>query len=218
MTNELRLAVGLSVAAATICSGTLPAELPRFALTREEIAAAIAWGRTARPEGYPLRNSNGERAGALYTPYLRVALAARSAAERNQPVSPNGVTPRVIDPKGVEPSGQAIVYIAMRVDGTRSPDDYEPGLVVRLLHDGAGGAAASPIATSDSTTVGRGKRFAPAYLQYGLERDAVYMFASFPDEQVRRASQVELFDGIHRTRWRNGAHAIITEAELSRWR
>ncbi len=154
----------------------------------------------------------------MYTPYLRVALAARSAAERNQPFSPDSVTPHVIDPKAAEPGGKAIVYIAMRVDGTQSPDDYEPGLVVRLLDEGSGGTAASPFATSASTTVGRGSRFAPVYLQYGLERDAVYVFASFPDEQVRRASQVELFDGIHRKRWREGAHAIITGSDLSGWR
>ena len=218
MRNELRHGMWLCGVAVTIYLGALLAQPPRFALSLGEIAVAIEWGRTARPEGYTLRNSAGERVGALYTPYLRVALAARFAAERNQPFSPNDVSPRVIDPRGPEPNGEATVYIAMRVDGTESRDDYEPGLEVRLLQDGSGGAATSLIARSGSSSIGRGRRFAPAYLRYGLDVDAVHVLASFSHEQVRRASQVELFDSLHGKRWRESALAIITESDLSEWR
>jgi hypothetical protein len=218
MRNQGRLGIWLSGVAVTVYSSSLLTEPPRLALSRGEIAAAIEWGRTARPEGYTLRNSAGQRVGALYTPYLRVALAARFAAERNQPFNPHDVSPRVIDPRGQAASGEAIVYIAMRVDGTDLRDDYAPGLAVRLLHGGSGGAATSLLARSSSTTTGRARRFGPAYLQYGLDPNVIYVLASFPHQQVRRASQVELFDSVHGKRWREGAHAIITESELSEWK
>jgi hypothetical protein len=106
----------------------------------------------------------------------------------------------------------------MRVDGTESADDYEPGLEVRLLHDGSDGAATTLIARSGSRTTGRARNFAPAYLQYGLDVDAVHVFVSFSHEQVLRASRVELFDRLHGQRWRESALAIITESDLSEWK
>jgi hypothetical protein len=219
MRTELRLTGLLSSVAvgAIVCWSSLLAQQPRFALNKEEIAEAIVWGLTGRPEGYALRNSAGERIGTLYTPYLRVALAARFAAERDQSFSANDVSPETIDPLFSKPNGEAIAYVAMRVDGAESPDDM-PSLEVRLLHEPFNLATTRLIATSGSTGVSRGRRFAPGYLWYGLDARAVYVLTSFPQKQIVSASHVELFDRTQERRWRDGALAIIRQSDVSQWR
>jgi hypothetical protein len=219
MRHELRLTGLLSSAAVAViaCCSNLLAQEPRFALSKEQIAEAIAWGLTGRPEGYALRNSAAERIGTLYTPYLRVALAARFAAERNQPFSANDVSPKTIDPLFAKPSGEAIAYVAMRVGGAESPDDL-PSFDVRLLHAPSNSATMKLMATSGSMSIGRGDRLAPGYLWYGLDARAVYVLTSFPQKQIWSASHVELFDRTHGRRWRDSTLAIIRESDVSEWR
>ncbi|MGH8637175.1 MAG: hypothetical protein ACREUZ_08585 [Burkholderiales bacterium] len=200
MVYQTRLALSLVVVALTIWSLEGRQSDVQLSLTRDEIAAAIEWGRTARPEGYTLRTSAGVRVGAVFTPYLRVALASRVAAESNQPFAPEDVTPQLIDPVGPESGGRAVVYIAMRVDGIESPADPQAFPDVRLLHDPFDNASTA-ITSMGGRRIGQGRRIGPRYLQYGLESMAVYSTASFQREQLRAGMGVELFDRAHGRRW-----------------
>lgn len=218
MVKKTQLALWLSSLVLTMWSLDVQQSSPRLALTREEIAAAIEWGRTARPASYALRNNAGVRVGAVYTPYLRVALASRAAAESNQDFGPKDVTPRLIDPRGPGPTGEALVYIAMRVDGIDSAAHPEASPEVRLLRDTFDGASAASVTTAAGGTVGLGRRIAPVYMQFGLELEAVYSVASFHREQLQAGMQVELFDRAHGQRWKESTRGIITASDLSHWR
>jgi hypothetical protein len=72
-----------------------PAHGQKQFLTPELIAEAIVWGRSAQPEPYVLRSAfirNETPPGVVYTPYLRVALAARAAADQGREFTVEDVT------------------------------------------------------------------------------------------------------------------------------
>lgn len=217
MAMLLRIASWVSPVVLAICSLDGRQSDPRLALTGKEIAEAIEWGRTGRPEAYALRSRERVRVGAVYTPYLRVALASRAAAESNQAFTREDVTPRVIDPKGPEHTGKAVVYIAMRVDGIESPANPEEFPHVRLLHEALDDGYATRTAMGGAT-IGLGRRFGPRYLQYGLDPMAVYSMSAFQREQLRAGMGVELLDPGHRQRWKKSTPAIITASDLAAWK
>lgn len=112
-TSRLRsigCALGLLLGAA-LCGAPLLAQ-PTENLTPNDIDAAIKWGMEGSPTGYLLhhrspdpRKVNPVIVGAVYTPFLRVALAARTAHRAGQSFVASDVPPDLIEP---------VVYVALR--------------------------------------------------------------------------------------------------------
>lgn len=88
-------------------AATLTAQ-PR-SLARADVEAAIAFGETGQAQPYLLRHQgrpdNPVVVGAVYTPFLRVALLASAAADRGAHLVPDEIDARWLEP---------LVYIAFR--------------------------------------------------------------------------------------------------------
>jgi hypothetical protein len=94
-----------------LCAVPLLAE-PLGNLTREDIDAAIKWGTQGSPAPYRLHHRRPDPAqtnpvvvGAVYTPFLRVALAAKAAHQRGHSFAVSDVPPSLIEP---------VAYVAVR--------------------------------------------------------------------------------------------------------
>jgi hypothetical protein len=99
-----------------VCACALLSAPPLFAqapdtLTRKDIDDAIRWGMDGDPTPYllhhegPPGNSNSVIVGAIYTPFLRVALAAKAARSAGHDFASEDVTHSLIEP---------VIYIAFR--------------------------------------------------------------------------------------------------------
>jgi hypothetical protein len=81
------------------------------ALTRASLDDAIAWGVLEDPQPYPLRSWSrpgvvgSGRLGAIYTPFLRVALASKAARLAGRPFDASHVPSAWVEP---------VVYVAFR--------------------------------------------------------------------------------------------------------
>jgi hypothetical protein len=181
----------------------------------DDVVSAIAWGQSGRPEAYTLRSAAGAPVGVVYTPYLRIALASRDALASNREFGVGDVTPRVIDSRGPAPTGEPVVYIAMRVDHIESPSNPEASLQVRL-HNGLG--SPSPVVVTSSGTLGKGKRIGPPYLQFGLEPEAVYYMVRYPQDHLQVGTHVELFDLAQGRRWKQSTPGVVTASDLAAWK
>jgi hypothetical protein len=133
----------------------------RSALTIEEVRAAIEWGTTAEPRPYLLHalgppgpdgvRATGGYAGAVYTPFVRVAFAARAARRQGRAIGvhdiPAWLTAPVADIAlgfGSAPPGRetlpkeatvAVVPRSMAVSCREPPSTlFDP---VSLTHDGS---------------------------------------------------------------------------------
>ncbi len=78
--------------------------------TRPRVEEAIEWGLSGDPSPYLLRHAGGVApnpviVGAIYTPYLRVALAAKAARAAGQAFTINDVSPELTEPT---------IYVAFR--------------------------------------------------------------------------------------------------------
>lgn len=132
----MRLAATTAVLIAAVAALTAQ---PR-ALRRAEIDAAIAFGETREPRPYLLRHQgqpdNPVVVGAVYTPFLRVALLAKAAALRGERLTAADVSATVLEP---------LVYIAFRwyccdtppVDGDLAFDAAEPRVVMLPIDERA---------------------------------------------------------------------------------
>lgn len=88
--------------------------LTRSALTVEEVQSAIEWGITAEPRPYRLHalsppgpdgvRATGGYAGAVYTPFLRVAFAARAARRQGRAIDVTDIPAWLTAP---------VVYVAL---------------------------------------------------------------------------------------------------------
>lgn len=98
------------------------------ALTAAEVKQALAWGEAANPSPYllhsldPRGRQNSIVVGAVYTPFLRVALAAAAARVRGSQLQVDGLQPELLEP---------VVYVALRwfcgnARGECNPDVDEP--------------------------------------------------------------------------------------------
>jgi hypothetical protein len=118
-------------------------------LTPKDIDEAIRWGMDGEPTPYLLRHDgppgkvNPAIVGAIYTPFLRVALAAKAARSAGRDFASGDVTPSLIEP---------VIYVAFRWyccvdpdhgvdlaswDPSRAPADYQiamPGDRVARSH------------------------------------------------------------------------------------
>jgi hypothetical protein len=84
---------------------------PTDALTAKEIDEAIEWGMNGDPAPYLLHHAgqpgkvNPVVVGAVYTPFLRVALAAKAARQAGRAFTQSDVSPSLIEP---------VAYVALR--------------------------------------------------------------------------------------------------------
>lgn len=183
-------------------------------LTPQDITQAIEWGQSGRPEGYPLRSAfpgNKTPPGAVYTPYLRVALAARAAREEGRTFTTGDVTAEMTAP---------LIYFAIGEVGENplpaAPLPVDAPLAMRLTteHSHPGSSRRreiSPVWT---------RRDVAAFLRYGLRPKWSYMFAAFRPEDVKPDTRVELY-----REFREGSHrevlatpGLVTEADVASWR
>ena len=158
-----------------------------ISLTSEQIAEAIAWGRSAQPDAYVLRSAfttNKTPPGAAYTPYLRVALAARAAADQQRKFTAQDITAEMTAP---------LIYFAIGDYGADPLPLHSlpPGapLSMRLITEHS--HPRSPLRREVSPVWIRFE--VPAYLRYGLRPDWSYAFGAFPIEQVKADTRVELY-------------------------
>jgi hypothetical protein len=92
--------VALFFASALFLVGTPAVGQPSAALTQKDIEAAIDWGTFGEPAPYWLRCVN------VYTPFVRVAIAAKAARDTNRAFTADDVVPDLIKP---------IAYVTFRV-------------------------------------------------------------------------------------------------------
>jgi hypothetical protein len=100
------------VACAVLFAAPVVAQ-PSPILTPKDIDEAIDWGLTGAPSPYvlhhrkagPGRGVNSVIVGAIYTPFLRVALAAKAARDKREYLTPADVKAAWIEP---------VVYVAFR--------------------------------------------------------------------------------------------------------
>jgi hypothetical protein len=86
---------------------------PSPTLTPKDVNEAIEWGLTSNPSPYLLHHEDGRPGtgvnsvivGAIYTPFLRVALAAKAARDKREDFTPADVKAAWIEP---------VVYVAFR--------------------------------------------------------------------------------------------------------
>jgi hypothetical protein len=112
MRRPRRLVAGALVAAAALLSGhSLEAELAA-SLSPKDIRDAIAWGMQGEPAPYSLHHrsydpgkQNPVIVGVVYTPFVRVALAAKKAHDAFREFGDEDLTPTLVEP---------LAYVAMR--------------------------------------------------------------------------------------------------------
>jgi hypothetical protein len=103
---------GLAAAICTaLCAIPLVAQ-PFGNLTPEDIDAAIKWGTQGSPTAYLLHHRRPDPAkvnpvvvGAVYTPFLRVALAAKAAQQKGHSFAASDIPSSLIEP---------VAYVAVR--------------------------------------------------------------------------------------------------------
>jgi hypothetical protein len=115
--NRLRLPHGhdwaYGVLACVVLFAAPIATLPLSTLTGKDIDEAIRWGVTGSPTPYVLHHEDGRPGigvspgfvGAVYTPFLRVALGAKAARDRGDEFTRADVKAAWIEP---------VVYVAFR--------------------------------------------------------------------------------------------------------
>jgi hypothetical protein len=201
-----------ALSVASFC--TVAAFGQRQSLTPEEIAQAIEWGQSGRPEGYPLRSAfpgNKTPPGAVYRPYLRVALAARAAREEGRTFTADDVTPEMT---------ASLIYFAIGEVGENplpaAPLPADAPLAMRLITEHSDPLSSRRREVSAVWT----RRDVSAFLQYGLRPKWSYMFGAFRLDDVRADTRVELY-----REFREGSHrevltkpGLVTETDLASWR
>jgi hypothetical protein len=106
----MRVHLTFAIILATLAS--VVSAQPRETLTAKDIAEAIEWGLHGEPTPYLIHNFQREPdvvnqgvMAVLYTPFLRVALAAKAAATVGDTFEPDDVTDEIIAP---------VFYVAFR--------------------------------------------------------------------------------------------------------
>ena len=133
---------GLSLVVSFFAIAAARGEQSPSAATTPSVEEAIEWGLSGDPSPYLLRHAGGVTpnpviVGAIYTPYLRVALAAKAARAAARAFTINDVGPELTEP---------VIYVAFRwyccdVDRPDAssfnpfePFDYQIARVPRTSH------------------------------------------------------------------------------------
>lgn len=88
------LLAALMLMGAAIQTSREPAEYPSSTMVQD----ALAWAASGSPAPYPLRGCDGRTVGVVYTPCVRLAIAARLARDEGRPLRPHDVTSSDVDP------------------------------------------------------------------------------------------------------------------------
>jgi hypothetical protein len=108
-----RALVGCALAAAIALMPARPLGAQLTAtLSPQDVRAAIAWGNSGEAAPYPLHHRSPDPAkvnpvivGVIYTPFVRVALAAKQAHDAFRDFGEQDVTPSIVEP---------LAYVALR--------------------------------------------------------------------------------------------------------
>jgi len=105
------VACALTAAIALLAARPLRAQLTATP-SPQDVRAAIAWGNSGEPAPYPLHHRSYDPAkensvivGVVYTPFVRVALAAKQAHDAFRDFGEEDVTPSIVEP---------LAYVALR--------------------------------------------------------------------------------------------------------
>jgi hypothetical protein len=176
---------------------------------------ALTLGRAGRPLPYDLREL-GRVNGAVYTPFVRVAMLSHAARQRGEELSANEVPPSIYEP---------LIYFAMRWSEHDWSRVLERGprhqLSVRMVPRGFSPsyqAAVNPVwATEDLSVLAR----------FGAEKpfDDAAIVAAFPVDSVEAGSDVVAFVSFSSDKLPPGVKrresvrvGRITSEELAGWR
>lgn len=191
----------------------VPAHGQKQFLTPEQIAEAIVWGWSAQPDPYVLRSAfirNKTPPGVVYTPYLRVALAARAAADQGREFTVEDVTAEMTAP---------LIYFAIGdygADPLPAPWPTDTPLSMRLITEHSDPGSPSRRVTFAVWL----RREIPDYLQYELRPDWSYALGAFPITHVQADSRIELYrerrEGSNLQRI--AAPGLVSEADLRAWK
>jgi hypothetical protein len=141
MRDESRRAKTILAIALVIASTGGAAGQPG-ALSRATVQEAIAFGLSGDPRPYLLRHARDRNGGtndvvvaALYTPFLRVAIAARSAREEGRVLDPNNLPGWLVAPD---------LLVAVRWY-LGEPCEFEPAMAEPLVTAVPRGASTGPL-------------------------------------------------------------------------
>jgi hypothetical protein len=186
--DVLRTRLIIVVLLAGVATGTIPAAAQPVALDARALADAIAWGRSGDPEPYRIFHAPGEGrnwkvVGLAYTPYLRVALAARAAAHAGVALDPGTLPAWLVAP---------VVYVAVRWYAPCGGAGADRGLSVK---------ATTPDATLSRVVFGTDgippiRVFAPAMLKQLNDPppfDDIAHVVTYPLELLRQDTDLVVF-------------------------
>jgi hypothetical protein len=171
-----------------LCIATLVAH-PLASLSQKDVADAIQLGNFGEPRPYALhgrsvdpRRRNAFELAAVYTPFVRVALAARAARDSGHVLTPEDLDGRLLEP---------LAYIAFRWvarDSEHPDSDYaepQPFWIFKRDIDPRG----LPRSRNGTNPiwVKRGNDATALLASFGAERpyDDVALVAAFPIELLR---------------------------------
>lgn len=118
--SKIRLAVPIGVLTMILMSSSISMDAKIVAaLSVQDIEAAISLASEGRPNPYPIWVPGQNRqAGVVYTPFLRVAMAAHAALQRGERLTPVQVPATLTEP---------LVYVAMwKFPGSSSAPALKP--------------------------------------------------------------------------------------------
>jgi hypothetical protein len=147
----------------------------------------------------------------VYTPYLRVALAARAAKESGRAFTSEDVTEEMTAP---------LIYFAIGDAGSEAlpfgslPTDTPLRMRLVTHHSEPGSPLrreVAPVWLTDDI---------PEYLRCGLRSNWSYVLGAFPVQQVTADTRVELYREFRSGSQRQvvTAPALIAEADLKMWK
>jgi hypothetical protein len=204
------------------CIATLVAH-PVASLSPKDVADAIQLGNFGEPRPYVLHGRsvdpgrrNAFELAAVYTPFVRVALAARAARDSGHVLTPEDLDGRLLEP---------LAYIAFRWvagDATRPDSDYGLPQVYCFGRDIAWSGLPMPRNGKDPTWVKREGEATALLASFGADRpyDDLALVAAYPIEMLPTDGRYVIFRKLLAS---PSLGAIVSEGEilpdeLARWR
>ncbi len=203
----------------------------RFSLlTQKDIDEAIEWGMQGDPAPYLLHHEghpgriNTVIVGVIYTPFLRVALAAKAARNAGRTFAPSDVTPKLVEP---------VIYVAFRwyccVDpdyGTDRAtwDPSKPPLDYKIAVPGDGVLRGKPRlrVTGWPLWIGRDLSLLSSFGGGDLPYPDVVLIAGYPIDVLSASPDFVIYRKLASPPWPMESTGIevgrVTAEDLKHWR